>query len=46
MFRHQVPIHHEAVLLVLEEHERRLEQCDQRGYDREGERGGAEGGNL
>lgn len=36
--RHQVPIHHEAVLLLVEEHERRMEQRGQRGNDREGER--------
>lgn len=44
--RHQVPIHHEAVLFLIQEHERRLEQCGQRGHDREGERGGYQGGHL
>jgi len=44
--RHQVPIHHEAVLFLVQEHEWGLEQCDQRGHDRKGERGRYQGGHL
>lgn len=32
--RHQVPVHHEAVLLVVQEHEQRMEQRDQRDHGR------------